>query len=476
MSQGIINNNADAQQTRIHSLVARARAAQREIEGYDQAQIDLLVAAAGWAVIAEPNNQALAQRAVQDTGLGNIADKISKNHRKTLGLLGDLQNVKSIGIIAEDPARGIIEIARPVGVVAAITPSTNPVATVINNILNALKCGNAIIIAPSPAGASSCALLLEYIHNELDILAAPRDLVQMLPLPINRESTAQLMREADLVVATGSQANIRAAIKSGTPVFGVGAGNVASMISETADIEAAAQKIARSKTFDNATSCSSENSVVIPESRYSSLVSALVGHGGVLLTAEEKQRLQRVLWHDGKLSRSIVGRPASFIARAAGFERAACHTARFFMVQEQGIGADYPFSGEKLSPVLTLYQVRDFADACDTVRKLYSWQGAGHSVGLHGNDPQEALRAGLTLPVCRVMINQTHCFAAGGNVDNGLPFSLSLGCGSWGGNLFSDNLTWRHFSNTVRISQPVAAKSPDPERIFGDYFHRRNRA
>lgn len=459
----------------IRALVARARAAQRQIEGYDQAQIDLVVAAAGWAVVEPEHNRALTELAVWDTGLGNVADKVSKNHRKTLGLLRDLQGRKSVGVIAEYLERGIVEIARPVGVVAAVTPSTNPVATVINNILNALKCGNAVIVAPSPKGASSCALLLEYIHRELDVLAAPRDLVQMLPAPVSRELTGLLLREADLVVATGSQTSVRAALQSGTPAFGVGVGNVAGIVSESADLRAAAQRIARSKTFDNATSCSSENSLIVPQRCYPALLAELAAQGGVLLDADEKSRLQRALWLNGKLSRQLVARPAPEIARAAGLTRAACLSARFLLVEEEGIGADYPFSGEKLSPVLALYRVRDFAEACDIVRALYAWQGAGHSVGLHSNDEREALYAGLNLPVSRVIVNQVHCFATGGNFDNGLPFSLSLGCGTWGGNHFSDNLNYRHFFNTVRIARPITERIPTLESVFGDYLHRKRR-
>ena len=226
-----------------------------------------MVTAAGWAIVEPSRNRALAELAVQDTGLGNVADKIAKNRRKTMGLLRDLAGARSVGVIADDPDNGMIEIARPVGVVAAITPSTNPGATPANNIINALKGRNAIVVAPSPKGASTLALLLTFMHAELDRVGAPRDLVQALPTPVSREHTFELMRQADLVVATGSQTNVRAAYSSGTPAIGVGAGNVAVIVDETADLADAANKIARSKTFDNATSCSSENSVIAIERR-----------------------------------------------------------------------------------------------------------------------------------------------------------------------------------------------------------------
>ena len=210
-------------------LVARARAAQAVADGYDQARIDEVVAAAAWAILEPARNRLLSELAVRDTGIGSVEDKVLKKHRKTLGLLRDLHGRKTVGVISEDKSTGIVEIARPVGVVCAVTPSTNPAATPANKIINSLKARNAVIVAPSPKGASTCAKLIEFIHAELDKVGAPRDLVQMLPAPITKDSTGELMRQCDLVVATGSQANVRAAYASGTPAFGVGAGNVASI-------------------------------------------------------------------------------------------------------------------------------------------------------------------------------------------------------------------------------------------------------
>ena len=313
---------ADAAVTaQVGELVARARAAQRIADGYDQARIDELVTAAGWAIIEPARNRELAELSVADTGIGNVADKIAKNHRKTLGLLRDLKDAKSVGVIAEDAARGIVEIARPVGVVCAITPSTNPGATPANKIINALKGRNAVIVAPSPKGWSTCVKLVGFIHAELDRIGAPRDLVQVLPAPISKQSTHELMRQCDLVVATGSQANVRAAYASGTPAFGVGAGNVAGIVDETADIGLAADRVVRSKTFDNATSCSSENSLVIVDSAYDAMLAALAERGAVLLDAEQKATLQRLMWPAGKLSPAATGQSAKVIAeRVAALE------------------------------------------------------------------------------------------------------------------------------------------------------------
>ena len=261
----------------VAALIGRARAAQRVYETWSQERVDEAVTAAAWAIVEPSRNRALAELAVRDTGLGDVADKIAKNHRKTLGLMRDLNGAKSVGVISEDHERGLVEIARPVGVVAAITPSTNPGATPANNILNALKGRNAIILAPSPKGQSTLTLLLQYAHAELDRVGAPRDLVLQLPAPVSRDQTFELMRQADLVVATGSQTNVKAAYSSGTPAVGVGPGNVAVIVDETADVIDAAAKIARSKTFDHATSCSSENSVIAHAQIADSLRAALAG-------------------------------------------------------------------------------------------------------------------------------------------------------------------------------------------------------
>jgi sulfoacetaldehyde dehydrogenase len=462
----------------IAALVARARAAQAAVDAATQDEVDEIVTAAGWAIVDPEHNRALAELAVSDTGLGNVKDKMAKNRRKTMGLLRDLAGVKSVGVIAELPEKGLVEIARPVGVVAAITPSTNPAATPANNIINALKGRNAIIVAPSPKRASTLSLLLAYIHAELDRVGAPLDLVQPVPSPVTREMTAELMRQVDLVVATGSQTNVRAAYASGTPAIGVGAGNVAVIVDETADLADAADKIARSKTFDNATSCSSENSVIAVATIAEALLDRLSAAGGVLLEEAEARQLERAMFSAGRPGPNFVAQDAAAIALRAGLSRPALLEARFLIVAETGVGAAHPFSGEKLSPVLTFYRAADFAAATALAERLLGYQGAGHSIGLHTRDEKRALALGLTLPVCRVIVNQAHCFATGGSFDNALPFSLSMGCGTWGRNSISDNLNYRHFLNITRVVRPLAPElvsEPTEEALFGSYLRKHAR-
>jgi sulfoacetaldehyde dehydrogenase len=453
----------------VGELMRRARAAQKIYGGYSQQQLDETVTAAGWAIMEPARNRTLAEIAVRDTGLGNVADKITKNHRKTLGLLRDLRGAISTGELADYPEKGIVEIARPVGVVAAVVPSTNPGATPANNIINALKCGNAVILSPSPKGYSTCAKLLEYIHDEFKRNGAPRDLVQMLPEPVTKETSSELMKQADLVVVTGSQNNVRAGYSSGTPALGVGAGNVAVIVDDSADCADAAAKIMLSKTFDNATSCSSENSIIVHDAVYDRMLAALAQQGGVLLSAAEKHTLQKALFPGGRLSPACTAQSVSKICAVAGLTRPELVAARCLMVEETGTGRQHPFSGEKLSPVLTIYRARDFDHAFSIMRGIYDYMGDGHSCGIYSEDEAHIQRLGREMTVCRVIVKQSHAIANGGSFDNGLPFSLTMGCGTWGGNSFSENLNYKHFMNVTRIVRLIPPDEPTVDDIFGDY-------
>jgi len=458
----------------VSAMMRRARAAQALFERSTQAQLDEAATAVGWAIMDPAHNKALAELAVKDTGLGVAADKIVKNHRKTLGLLRDLQGAKSTGVIAEYPDRGITEIARPVGVVVAAVPSTNPAATPANNIINALKCGNAVILSPSPRGYSTSTLLLRYVHAELKRIGAPADLVQQLPAPVTRELTNELMKQADLVVVTGSQNNVRAGYSSGKPALGVGTGNVAVIVDDSADCADAAAKIISSKIFDNATSCSSENAVIIHDGVYAKMMTSLERAGGVLLTAAEKEALRQAMFPGGKLAPAVTAQSVTKICAVAGLTRPALVAAKCLMVEETGAGKDHPYSGEKLSPVLTVYRARDFDAAFDTVRAIYAHQGNGHSCGIYPENEQHIRRLPHELTVARVIVKQAHTFATGGSFDNGMPFSLSMGCGTWGGNSFSDNLNYRHFMNITRIVRTIPPREPTVDDIFGAYRKKHN--
>ena len=454
----------------VAGLVARARAAQAAFANVDQATADLAVTALAWSLYNPEHAREMAELAVADTGLGNVPDKIIKKQRKTFGTLRDLLRVRSVGVIEEDPARGLVKFAKPVGVVGAVTPSTNPGATPVNKSMMAIKGRNAVIIAPSPAGWNTTARVVEYMRAELARNGLPEDLVQVLPKPITKGLTQALMEQVDLVVVTGSQDNVRRAYGSGTPAIGVGAGNVPVIVDETADLDQAARLICASKTFDNATSCSSENSVVLVDSVYDQAIEALRRAGGVVADAAQKRVIRERLWPDGKLSRTLIARDMPVLAEAFGMPEAA--GARFIMVEEDGVGPGYPFSGEKLSLVLTVYRAADFDAAVARVREILAWQGAGHSCGIHTANPARARRLAEELDVVRVLVNQAHTFGNGGSFDNGLNFTLSMGCGTWGGNSISENLNYRHFLNVTHLVTTIPPDQPTEQELFGTYLAR----
>lgn len=455
----------------VSQLFERARAAMREFADADQTRVDEAVTAVAWTLYKSDNAQALARRAVETTGMGRVDSKIMKNQRKTFGALRDLLRVKSVGIIDEQPERGLVLYAKPVGVVAAITPSTNPSATPVNKIMFALKGRNAIIIAPSPAGRDVTDETVALIRAELARIGLPEDLVQVPEIAPSKEATSQIMAAADLVVVTGSQNNVQRAYSSGTPAIGVGAGNVPVIIDDSAGLNDAAEKICRSKTFDNATSCSSENAVVIVDSVYDAAIAALERSGGYLASDDEKQAIQSALWKEGKLNREVIARDAPSVAQEAGLSDAA-RQARFFMVEEQGIGSDYPLSGEKLSLVLTVYRASDFDRACTIVRDILHFQGRGHSCGIHTQDNEHAARLAERTDVVRVLVNQAHTFGNGGGFDNGLNFTLSMGCGTWAGNSVSENLSYKHFINVTHLVRTIEPDEPSEEALFGSYWQR----
>ncbi len=457
----------------ITALLVKARAAMAryaaDIEAHGQPRIDEAVTALAWSIYKPDNARRLAEIAVDVTGIGEVESKVIKNQRKTFGTLRDLLRAKSTGIIEEIPEKGVVKYAKPVGVVAAITPSTNPSATPVNKAMMALKGGNAIIIAPPPTAWAATEPAVDGMRAELEKIGLPADLVQILHNPVTRETTTRLMELADLVVVTGSQVNVRSAYKSGKPAIGVGLGNAPVVIDASADLADAAHKIMQSKTFDHATSCSSENAVVIVDEVYDAAIAALEKEGGYLASTAEKGRIVERLWQDGKLNRAVIaqGPQALIDVFELGPKAQGC---KFVMVPETGTGRNFPLSGEKLSLVLTVYRAKDFAHAKRIVRDLLEYQGKGHSCGIHTKDESHAAELARDIDVVRVLVNQAHTFGNGGGFDNGLPFTLSMGCGTWQGNSLSENLNWRCFVNITHLVTTIPEDKPSEEALFGAYW------
>lgn len=457
----------------IQNLVVKGRKAMEEIKDYTQEQANTLVQAVAWAIYQQEHAEELAAISVRDTGLGNFEDKVTKNKRKTFGTLRDLldKDAKSVGVINVDLEKGITEIAKPVGVVAAVVPSTNPGATPANIAMMALKGRNAVIIAPSPKGATTAIKLLEYIHAELKKVGAPLELVQSLPMPVSKELTGELMKQGDLVTVTGSGNNVRLGQTCGTPNVCVSAGNVVSVVDSTADLQDAAHKIMLSKTFDNATSCSSDNAVVIEAAVYDQIIEALKKEGGYLCNAEEKGQMQKAMWDEnGKRRGATSAKSAARMATEAGFTPDKVKSAKFFMVEETGVGKAFPFSGEKLSLVLTVYKVENFEEALALTKRILNFVGRGHSCGLHTNDKSHIERIGLEMDVCRLLINQVQCFGNGGSFNNGLNFTLSMGGGTWAGNNIKENLSYKHFINITKVARLIPEVIPAEEELFGSFW------
>jgi sulfoacetaldehyde dehydrogenase len=453
----------------VAEIIENGRRAMEALTHADQARVDEAVTALAWAVY-EPNRaKELAELAVEDTGMGNVDSKIIKNTRKTFGTLRDLIRAKTVGVIERDESRGMVKYAKPVGVVGAVTPSTNPAATPVNKAMMAVKGRNAVIIAASPAGFQTTLKTVNYMRDQLETIGLPADLVQMLPPPVNKEMTQELMEQCDLVVVTGSQNNVKRAYSSGTPAIGVGAGNVAVMIAETADLDSAAEKICASKIFDNSTSCSSENSVTIVDAVYNDAIAALERAGGYMCSAEERQKIIDTLWVNGNLNRKVIAKDPDVLAEVVGLPEAA-KKAKFFMVEETGVGSDFPLSNEKLSLVLTVYRAADFTAAKARLAELLEYAGMGHSVGIHSNDNAEAQSLAEDLNVVRVLVNQAHTFGNGGSFTNGFEFTLSMGCGTWAGNSISENLNYRHFINITHLSTEIPEDKPSEEEMFGAHW------
>jgi sulfoacetaldehyde dehydrogenase len=452
----------------INQLVERARKAQAQIEHYTQEEVDRLVEAVVWNIVKDGPAQEISKMAVEESGMGNFHGKYNKLMAKAKGAVRDMQGKKSVGVIEVDDEKQIMKIAKPVGVIGALIPCTNPEATPTVKAAHALKGRNAIIMSPHPRTKKTNTYIVNNIRETLKRYGAPEDLVIGIEDP-TMDISGELMKQCDLVFATGGAALVKAAYSSGTPAYGVGAGNAVVVVDETADLKDAAGKIKASKTFDLATSCSAENSLIIQEGIYDDLIEALKAEGGYLVAKEEKEKLQDALWIDGHLNPKIIAQPALTIAKIAGIQ--VPEDTTFLMVEENGVGADYPFSGEKLSVVVALYKYNEFKEAVDRVNEITRYQGMGHSCGIHSFDDDHIMELALNTKVSRMNVRQGHALANTGNWFNGLPFTTSLGCGSWGGNITSENITWKHLINVTWVSKPFDPVMPTDEELFGNVMN-----
>ncbi|HIO44681.1 MAG TPA: aldehyde dehydrogenase family protein [Methylococcales bacterium] len=467
MDQALENINNE-----IAELVSNASISQQSIAHFNQQETDALVTAIAWSVVRQDHAEELAQLAVDEGGFGNYADKVTKIRNRIIGTLTECLNVKTVGIIEEDSDRGLLKIAKPVGVVAALIPTTGPDATPPLKTILAIKGRNAIIIAAHPRTQKTTELAVQYMRNACEQFGVSSNLIQIIQSP-SLKKTSELMRQADLIIATGGEGMVKAAYSSGTPAYGVGVGNSVHVIDETADLNDAAIAIATAKKFDYATSCLADNAVVIESGSYRIMIETLINKGGHLCNSAEKQRLQEVMWPNpnSKIpSLDVIAKSAQHIAGLAGIDVAP--ECSFLMVEEQGTGADHPFSGEKLSVVLAVYQYQGAIDnAIDIVNKIIDYQGHGHTCGIHSQNDQHVMALANNTKTGRVMVNQNLNEGAG-SPRNGLPYTLSLSCGSWGGNITTENINARHFINITWVSRPLVHRRFDIEALFEKHWQR----
>ena len=452
----------------IAALIKRSRAAQQQIEHYTQEQVDDLIRAMVWAVAKPGVAEEIAQFTVDETQLGNYDGKFLKIQRKTRATLMDIIDDKSVGILEEDPERNIVKIAKPMGVIGALAPSTNPEATPVIKAIHAVKGRNSIIVAPHPRAKLTNKKICDLMRDAIEKMGAPADLVIAIEIP-SLETTNELMQQCDRVLATGGGAMVTAAYSSGTPALGVGVGNAVITVDDTADLDDAATKIHMSKTLDLAASCSSDNSVILVDSIYESMLERLRAKGGYLCNAEEKEKLRNTIWDDeGHLNTAIVAQPAQKIASMAGLD--IPETTEFYIVIEEGWGKDFPFSGEKLSVVMALYRASNIDHAIELTNNIQSYQGQGHSCGIYSNSDENIMKLADATRTSRVMVNQPQAASNSGNLWNGMRQTFSLGCGSWGGNGTNNNISWRDLINETWISKPLVQPKElaSDEVLFGD--------
>jgi sulfoacetaldehyde dehydrogenase len=458
----------------VTAVVQRARDAAGAIEHYSQEQVDELVTAVAWAVVRKDHAEALARLAVDEGGFGNYADKVAKINKRVTGVLADMSGLRTVGVVEEVPSAGLVKIAKPVGVVAALIPTTGPDATPPVKALFALKGRNAIICAPHPRTRGTTEAVVGFMRAACEQVGAPADLVQSLPAP-SLPKTQELMRQADLVVATGGAGMVHAAYSSGTPAYGVGVGNAVHVVDETADVADAAAAIMTAKTFDYATSCLADNALVVHADVYDDLMGRLTGAGAHRCDERQKEALRAVMWPDGGAvpAIAVVAKSAGHIAELAGFDVGP--GCPMLLVEETGTGPGHPFSGEKLSVVLAVYRYQgDISAAAELVNAITAYQGLGHTCGIHTGSDANVERLAMATKTARVLVNQNLNEGAG-SPRNGLPFTLSLSCGSWGGNITTENVNARHFVNLTWVSRPIEPKVISEDALFAGHWRSHGR-
>jgi sulfoacetaldehyde dehydrogenase len=449
-------------------MLSRARAAQASVEGWSQGQLDRLSQAIAWYAGNEKTFTRLAEKGVDESGVGDREGRPGKRFKIQM-VLRDVLRTPSTGVVEEDAARGLVKYAKPVGVIASLIPMTNPAMTPPVTGVSAANARNAVIFSPHPRTAQTTYEMAEVMRAACRAVGAPEDLFQCVQKP-SIPLTQYLMKVCDLTLATGGKPMVEAAYSSGKPAYGVGAGNSSIVIDDTADIDIAARNTRISKTSDFGSGCSADGNIIIQKSIYRQMIDALIAEGGYLCSAEEKALLQSAMWDEnGNRTFPTIACKPQQTAEVAGFS--IPDDRRFLMVENQGqIGPEHKFSKEKLTTLMALYHFEDFDEALETVRQIYETGGKGHSCGIYSHNDAHIDRLARLAPVSRMMVRQPQSKANAGAWTNGMPMTSSLGCGVWGGNITNENVTMKHMMNYTWVSRPIPEDRPSEQELFGEFF------
>jgi len=463
-----VRTTTDEEKASAQDLLRRARAAMALVNRYDQETVDRLCRAIAWATANEQTFARLTRMSVDESGMGS-ADGVPARRWKILGILRDALRTKSVGIIEELPEKGIVKYAKPAGVIAGVLPVTNPLVTMVNMAINAIKCRDAVIFSPHPLSKNTALEIARVLRAALKKQGAPEDLVLCVSKP-SIPLAQELMAICDLTIATGGAAMVKAAYGSGKPAYGVGAGNATVVIDETANLADAAKNTRISKTQNHGSGCSCDSNLLVETTVYDRFLDALQKEGGYLATPEEKQILESVMWDDqGRRTLATIARPARVIAAKAGFELPDGKS--FIIVKEDKIGKAHRFSSEKLSPVLAIFRYDSFDDLLTMVTEIFEVGGKGHSLGIASFNDDHIHRLALMVPASRMMVRQPNVSGNAGSFTNGMPMTASLGCGTWGGNITSENISVKHYMNTTWVSRPIPEDRPTEEQLLGEFYN-----
>jgi succinate-semialdehyde dehydrogenase len=448
----------------IQRLVAKARAAQKVIETYDQEKTDKIVRM--FAKVIFDNAEPLARMAVEETGMGVYEDKVKKNQGKSRIIWNDLKNKKSMGILRYIEEEGIVEVAKPMGVVGAVTPCTNPIVTPMCNAMFAVKGKNVIIVAPHPRAKKCTRRIKELYDAELMKMGVPTDIFQVIEEP-SIELTNELMKTVDVVIATGGMGMVKAAYSSGKPSYGVGAGNVQCLIDKGYDLSVCVPKIVAGRIFDNGIICSGEQTAIAHKDDFEAMLKEFEKNGAYIVRdKDEMDRLRETLSPGGKLNKDAVGVPAARIADMAGLK--VPEGCKLLVVVPEKYGEEEQFAREKMCPVIAAYQYSTWPEGVGIALSNLEAEGKGHSASIHSDNKMHVEYAMDMLPVSRIVVNQICSTMNGGSFFNGLNPTTTLGCGSWGNNSISENLSYRHLINISRIAYvKPGAVQPSDDEIWG---------